>query len=362
MGQILHGSATTREAIRRAIQNSQESLRTLAARYGINQKTVAKWRKRTSVADLPTGPRDVKSTVPTRKRAALEGCSVDIVLIFIVLGPPLGAKIRWRAAGYPSKELGQIAGLAKAQAVGDGIQRLIAVGDPAPDLQHQACVDHGLGAATLGGQTGPRQGSLGIAQLVGIVSHAPPLQKSSVHQSPEVAQHVLLAGCLFCKFGLRGGPIQMQGNQKRIEPFAQQVRQQRLPVMASGVAFDGGAGGKELFLRGGREDRGDMPVQLRQDLPQGRQGVRQNEVFGHDKCDAVHVAGQLELMAGSCPHHDQGAGQDDMGFKVKDMLTNTLGIQQKHRELRPLDRSQMRSTRCPPNAVQRHRLDWRAMR
>ena len=63
MGQVLHGSATTTEAIRRAIQNSEESLRVLAKRHGINQKTVAKWRKRTSVADLPTGPKDAKSTV-----------------------------------------------------------------------------------------------------------------------------------------------------------------------------------------------------------------------------------------------------------------------------------------------------------
>jgi hypothetical protein len=56
MGQVLHSSATTPEAVRRAIQNSEESLRALSARYGINQKTVAKWKKRTSVADLPTGP------------------------------------------------------------------------------------------------------------------------------------------------------------------------------------------------------------------------------------------------------------------------------------------------------------------
>jgi transposase len=63
MGQILHGSATTTEAVRRAIQHSQESLRMLAERYGINQKTVAKWKKRTSVADLPTGPRQARSTV-----------------------------------------------------------------------------------------------------------------------------------------------------------------------------------------------------------------------------------------------------------------------------------------------------------
>ena len=51
MGQVLHGCATTTEAVRRAIQNSQESLRALAKRYGVNQKTVAKWRKRGSVAD-----------------------------------------------------------------------------------------------------------------------------------------------------------------------------------------------------------------------------------------------------------------------------------------------------------------------
>ena len=63
MGQVLHGCATTTEAVRRAIQHSQKSLRALAEHYGINQKTVAKWRKRSSVADLPTGPKEPKSTV-----------------------------------------------------------------------------------------------------------------------------------------------------------------------------------------------------------------------------------------------------------------------------------------------------------
>src|SRR4029434_10475444 len=62
MGQVLHGSATTTEAIRRAIQNSQESLRALSKRYGINPKTVAKWRKRGTVADLKTGPKEPTST------------------------------------------------------------------------------------------------------------------------------------------------------------------------------------------------------------------------------------------------------------------------------------------------------------
>ncbi|MFW2067867.1 IS481 family transposase [Acinetobacter johnsonii] len=63
MGQVLHSSATKTQAVRRAIQNSQESLRTLAKRYGINQKTVAKWKKRTSVDDLTTGPKNPCSSV-----------------------------------------------------------------------------------------------------------------------------------------------------------------------------------------------------------------------------------------------------------------------------------------------------------
>ena len=71
MGQVLHGGATTTEAIRRAIQNSQASLRALSRRYGINQKTVAKWKKRTSVADLPTGPKNPKSTVLSIEEEAI---------------------------------------------------------------------------------------------------------------------------------------------------------------------------------------------------------------------------------------------------------------------------------------------------
>src|ERR1700687_5923983 len=71
MGQVLHGSATTTEAIRRAIQHSQASLRALSRRYGINQKTVAKWKRRTSVADLPTGPKDAASTVLSVEEEAI---------------------------------------------------------------------------------------------------------------------------------------------------------------------------------------------------------------------------------------------------------------------------------------------------
>ena len=71
MGQILHGSARTTEAVRRAIQHSQESLRALSRRHGINPKTVAKWRKRCSVTDLPTGPKTPRSTVLTVEQEAI---------------------------------------------------------------------------------------------------------------------------------------------------------------------------------------------------------------------------------------------------------------------------------------------------
>jgi transposase InsO family protein len=70
MGQVLHGSATTTEAVRRAIQHSQESLRTLAGRYGINPKTVAKWKTRSSVADARMGPKEPSSTVLSREEEA----------------------------------------------------------------------------------------------------------------------------------------------------------------------------------------------------------------------------------------------------------------------------------------------------
>jgi transposase-like protein len=66
MGQVLHGCARTTEAVRRAIQHSQESLRELARRYGVNPKTIAKWRKRSSVADQPTAQKAPRSSIPLR--------------------------------------------------------------------------------------------------------------------------------------------------------------------------------------------------------------------------------------------------------------------------------------------------------
>ena len=43
----------------------------MAARYHINAKTVAKWRKRTTVKDAPMEPRHLHSTVLTIEQEAM---------------------------------------------------------------------------------------------------------------------------------------------------------------------------------------------------------------------------------------------------------------------------------------------------
>ena len=71
MGQVLHGSATTTEAVRRAIQRSEESIRALARRHGISPTTVHKWRRRASVSDARMGPKAIHSTVLTIDEEAM---------------------------------------------------------------------------------------------------------------------------------------------------------------------------------------------------------------------------------------------------------------------------------------------------
>jgi transposase InsO family protein len=71
MGQVRHGCATTTHAIRAAIQRSQASNAELSRELGINPKTVAKWRKRQSVEDRKTGPREPRSTVLSEEDEAV---------------------------------------------------------------------------------------------------------------------------------------------------------------------------------------------------------------------------------------------------------------------------------------------------
>lgn len=53
MGQVLHGSPRTAHPVRAAIQRSQASIAELSRTYGVNHKTVAKWKKRKTVHDAP---------------------------------------------------------------------------------------------------------------------------------------------------------------------------------------------------------------------------------------------------------------------------------------------------------------------
>ena len=71
MGQILHGSAKTTHAVRAAIQRSQASASELSRTYGINPKTVLKWRNRATVEDRKTGPKQPHSTVLSKEQEAI---------------------------------------------------------------------------------------------------------------------------------------------------------------------------------------------------------------------------------------------------------------------------------------------------
>ena len=67
---LLHGCARTTPRVRAELQASQESTRALAARYGLNPKTVAKWRARTGTADAAMGPKRPRSSALTEAEEA----------------------------------------------------------------------------------------------------------------------------------------------------------------------------------------------------------------------------------------------------------------------------------------------------
>jgi transposase InsO family protein len=71
MAGLLHGRARTTPRVRAELQAAQESSRALAARYGLNPKTVAKWRARTGTADAAMGPKRPRSTVLTEAEEAI---------------------------------------------------------------------------------------------------------------------------------------------------------------------------------------------------------------------------------------------------------------------------------------------------
>ena len=81
MGQVLHGSAKTTHAVRAELQRSKAPAAELARRFGINEKTVRKWRSRPSVEDEPMGPKEKKSTVLSAlEEAAIVSLRVQALL------------------------------------------------------------------------------------------------------------------------------------------------------------------------------------------------------------------------------------------------------------------------------------------
>ena len=67
----IHGRATTTPAIRKKIQESTESADKLAKRFGINRKTVYRWRKRDHVEDLRPGPESKSKSLTREEEAAV---------------------------------------------------------------------------------------------------------------------------------------------------------------------------------------------------------------------------------------------------------------------------------------------------
>ncbi len=90
MGQVLHGSAKTTHAVRAELQRSQAPAAELARRFGINEKTVRKWRSRQSVEDEAMGPKERRSsTLSAIEEAAIVALRVQARLplddVFVAL-------------------------------------------------------------------------------------------------------------------------------------------------------------------------------------------------------------------------------------------------------------------------------------
>lgn len=75
--------ARATEETRREIQNSQESLIKLVAKYGVNPKTMLKWRRRDFTHDAKVGPRKIFSNVLS------EAEEETIVTFRKMTGPPM---------------------------------------------------------------------------------------------------------------------------------------------------------------------------------------------------------------------------------------------------------------------------------
>ena len=69
-GWFPHECARTTEAVRKETQECQASLRGPAHCYGVNRRTIAKQRERSSGIELPTGPDEAHSSTLSAEQAA----------------------------------------------------------------------------------------------------------------------------------------------------------------------------------------------------------------------------------------------------------------------------------------------------
>ena len=71
MGSVYHANAKTTVRIRKEIQESKESIATLAERYHLNPKTVLKWRHAEGCEDKRSGPRKPKSALSEQEQQVI---------------------------------------------------------------------------------------------------------------------------------------------------------------------------------------------------------------------------------------------------------------------------------------------------
>ena len=69
--QVFTAQPARRREFEPSSKRRKRATRALAARYGLNPKTVAKWRRRTTTADAPMGPSRPRSTVLTEAEEAI---------------------------------------------------------------------------------------------------------------------------------------------------------------------------------------------------------------------------------------------------------------------------------------------------
>ena len=70
MASVLHGCARTTPRIRAELKAANAPTRLLVRQYGLNVKTVLKWRRLDETADAPMGPKP-KSTILTSAEEAV---------------------------------------------------------------------------------------------------------------------------------------------------------------------------------------------------------------------------------------------------------------------------------------------------